>query len=320
MMRAFRIMLCLCGSFLFGILLTSCSQVSDRSSEEQRPYVLSMNRMIHDCVQEIVGDRVVPIVLIDGSIDPHSYEMVKGDEDKIAVSQLIFCNGLGLEHTASLRKHLEHNPKAIFIGNLLVSKGFVPLQEEGFSDPHIWTVMRVWRDGIQEIITALVQEFPQWEGEFRARGDALLQKMAQLDDWATQSLSTIPEHRRYLVSGHSAFGYFTKYYLATEQEVQDGSWRERCIAPEGVSPEAQVSVRDIIRVANYIQEHDIQVVFSEDTMNQDAIKKVLLGLGKHNVRVAKDVLYSDNVRSNYFLTFVHNVKTITEELGGSVIE
>ncbi|EPP35193.1 periplasmic solute binding family protein, partial [Chlamydia psittaci 84-8471/1] len=109
-------------------------------NDDNKIYVLSMNRMIHDCVARIVGDKLCPIVLIDGSIDPHAYEMVKGDEDKMAMSRLIFCNGLGLEHTASLRKHLEGNPKAVSIGSRLLSNGaFVPLEEDGFYDPHIWT-------------------------------------------------------------------------------------------------------------------------------------------------------------------------------------
>lgn len=180
--------------------------------------------------------------------------------------------------------------------------------------------MGIWKEGVKEIIAALIREFPQWEAEFQMRGNQLVQKMEQLDAWAARSLSTIPKHQRYLVSGHSAFGYFTKYYLADEKEKADGSWRERCIAPEGVSPEAQVSVRDILRVVDYIRKHNVQAVFSEDTLNQDAIKKILSGLNHHNIRQAKDVLYSDNVKCDYFSTFVHNVKVITEELGGSIVE
>lgn len=196
MMRKYRMLWLGIRFTLFCLIITACSSSSNKTSiDSDCIYVLSTNRMIHDCVQQIVGDHVTPIVLIDGSIDPHSYEMVKGDEDKIASSRLIFCNGLGLEHTACLRKHLEDHPKVIFIGDILMQKGFEPLQEDGFLDPHIWTVMSIWREGVKEIIAALVQEFPQWEDTFMSRGKLLLQKMEELDAWAKRSLATIPDRK-----------------------------------------------------------------------------------------------------------------------------
>ncbi|EPP36704.1 Periplasmic zinc-binding protein TroA [Chlamydia avium] len=308
----------LCLVFIFVITGCSPSQVEN----SQGAYVLSTNRMLHDCVSKIVGNKVGALVLIDGSIDPHTYEMVKGDEDKLAVSRLIFCNGLGLEGTASLRKHLEGNPKVINIGSLLLEKhAFVPLEEDGVYDPHIWLDISIWREGVKEITEALIREFPEWKEEFTANASILLDEMQALDDWAERCLLTIPEESRYLVSGHNAFSYFTRRYLASDQEVKNHTWVKRCISPEGISPEAQISIRDIMLVAEYIQEHNVQVVFPEDTLNQDALKKITACLKKgHEIRLSKNPLYSDNVQQDYFHTFKHNVRTIVEELGGTIFE
>lgn len=304
--------------FLFIISGCSFSQLDT----SQRVYVLSTNRMLHDCVSRIVGDKIHTIVLINGSIDPHTYEMVKGDEDKIAASRLIFCNGLGLEHTASLRKHIEDNPKTVNIGAQLVKNHvFVPLEEDGVYDPHIWLDMSIWLEGVKEMTKALVKEFPQWEEEFTANASILLEEMQNLDNWAKKCLLTIPEESRYLVSGHNAFSYFTRRYLATDQEVENNTWVKRCVSPEGISPEAQISIRDIMLVAEYVQKHNVHVVFPEDTLNQDALKKIIACLKKgYNVRLAKSPLYSDNVQNDYFDTFRHNVRVIVEELGGTVFE
>ncbi|AAP98287.1 periplasmic substrate binding protein TroA [Chlamydia pneumoniae TW-183] len=287
-----------------------------------RPCILSMNRMIHDCVERVVGNRLATAVLIKGSLDPHAYEMVKGDKDKIAGSAVIFCNGLGLEHTLSLRKHLENNPNSVKLGERLIARGaFVPLEEDGICDPHIWMDLSIWKEAVIEITEVLIEKFPEWSAEFKANSEELVCEMSILDSWAKQCLSTIPENLRYLVSGHNAFSYFTRRYLATPEEVASGAWRSRCISPEGLSPEAQISVRDIMAVVDYINEHDVSVVFPEDTLNQDALKKIVSSLKKsHLVRLAQKPLYSDNVDDNYFSTFKHNVCLITEELGGVALE
>ncbi len=293
-----------------------------RQHPDSRPCVLSMNRMIYDCVERIIGDRLTNLVLIEGSLDPHLYEMVKGDEDKIAASAVIFCNGLGLEHTLSLRKHIENNPNSINLGERLIARGvFVPLEEDGICDPHIWMDLSIWKEAVIEITEVLCEKFPESSDEFKANAKELVHEMLMLDFWAKECLRTVPKNSRYLVSGHNAFSYFTRRYLATPEEVDSGEWRSRCISPEGLSPEAQISVRDIMAVVDYINEHNVQVVFPEDTLNQDALKKIVSSLKKnHLVRLAKKSLYSDNVDDNYFSTFKHNVCLITEELGGVVIE
>lgn len=308
-------------SCLISCVASGCS-FSLKQEQENKPYVLSMNRMIHDCVSRIIGDKLHAIVLIDGSLDPHAYEMVKGDEDKMALSSLIFCNGLGLEHSLSLRKHLEGNPKVVNISALLVERGvFTPLEEDGIYDPHIWMDLGLWIEGVQEISRKLVMHFPDWEKEIIENTHKLVQEMQELDVWAEKCLQSIPEDRRYLVSGHNAFGYFAKRYLATPEEGISGAWKERCISPEGLSPEAQISIRDIMLVVDYIHKHGVEVVFPEDTLNQDALKKIVSCLGKgHTVRLAKGALYSDNVDTDYFTTFKHNVSLITKELGGIIFE
>lgn len=311
-------LLCLVGCFI----VNGCSSDKGRQPIDTRIHVLSMNRMIYDCVSRITGDRVKNIVLIDGSIDPHSYEMVKGDEDQMVMSQLIFCNGLGLEHSASLRKHLEGNPKVVDLGSrLLDKKVFDLLKEDGFPDPHIWTDMRVWSAAVREIGTVLVQQFPQYAEEFQKNADQLLLEMEELDRWAERSLATIPEKNRFLVTGHNAFSYFTRRYLSSDDERESGDWKLRCISPEGLAPEAQISIRDIMRVVEYICANDVGVVFFEDTLNQDALRKIVsCSKSGQKIRLAKSPLYSDNVKDNYFHTFQHNVRTITEELGGTILE
>src|ERR1700733_13239775 len=87
--------------------------------EKGKIKVLSSVRMIDDLVAEVGKDRVDRWTLINGEIDPHSYEMVKGDDEKIGFAQIIFFNGLGLEHGASLSYRLAKHPNAIAVGEAI---------------------------------------------------------------------------------------------------------------------------------------------------------------------------------------------------------
>ena len=79
--------------------------------------VLTTIAMIADLVKAIGDGHVDTLTLIKGELDPHSYQLVKGDDEKFASAQLIFFNGLGLEHGPSLQQQLYHSPNAIGLGD-----------------------------------------------------------------------------------------------------------------------------------------------------------------------------------------------------------
>src|SRR5271163_3592573 len=104
-------------TLLAPLLLLGVSVSTDRWLEENdKLKVLSTTAQIDDLVTSIGGDRVDSRVLIRGDLDPHSYEMVKGDGEKLAGADLIFYNGLGLEHGANLHVYLRGSLHALAVG------------------------------------------------------------------------------------------------------------------------------------------------------------------------------------------------------------
>src|SRR5580692_1061201 len=110
----FFVFLCSC---LFMSCTSSSSDIDRWTTTNGKVKVLSTTAMIDDIVGYVGGARVDHISLILGEIDPHGYELVKGDDEKISLAEIIFYNGLGLEHGASLRYALNHHPCAIALGN-----------------------------------------------------------------------------------------------------------------------------------------------------------------------------------------------------------
>ncbi len=65
--------------------------------------VLSTTAMINELVKEIGGDDVDSITLIKGDLDPHSYQLVKGDDEKLNKSKDITTKKCPNFHIQSLK-------------------------------------------------------------------------------------------------------------------------------------------------------------------------------------------------------------------------
>ena len=113
-------------------------------------------------------------------------------------------------------------------------------------------------------------------------------------DLRTQ-MASIPLEKRFLVTSHDAFQYFARAYLATEEELLEGNWHPRFSAPEGLSPECELSSIDIYRIISHLKEYRIRILFTESNVNQDSIKKILEAGKKKGLRlsIASRPLYSD---------------------------
>lgn len=279
--------------------------------------VLTTIAMISDLASEIGGEYVETHSLITGCLDPHSYELVKGDDEKFARADLVFYNGLGLEHGASLVRLLKQHPHARGLGDFLVENHRdLLLEKEGTFDPHIWMDISLWAKIIDPIVQELSKIDPDHTTEYQERGRLLSQKMKEADEMAYAKLQSIPQEKRYLVTSHDAFHYFTKRYLA---DASDGSsWECRSKAPEGLSPEAQASFSDLECVINHLLTYRIGVIFPESNLNTDSLVKiedVCLAKG-FTVRLAKEELYADSMgkEASYLEMIFHNVNAIVEEL------
>jgi manganese/zinc/iron transport system substrate-binding protein len=260
--------------------------------------VLSTTAMIDNLVAEIGQNYIDHIPLIIGEVDPHNYELVKGDDEKLSQAAVLFSNGLGLEHGASLRYRLKNHPAAVALGDEIEKEnpGLI-LRSEREVDPHLWMDISLWSQAVAPIVQALSKADPEHADVYRQNGDLLFQKMQNAHQDIYRQLQQIPENKRYLVTSHDAFNYFTRAYLATPAEVQRSEWQKRFAAPEGLAPEGQLSVTDIQRIVSHLVRYAIGVIFTEANVNRDSLNKIAHACqskGCH-VRVSSFPLYADSM-------------------------
>ncbi len=304
------------------LILFGCSGSSSSIKHDNKITVLSTTAMIHDLVQEIGKEHVGAHVLIRGEIDPHRYELVKGDDEKISSAKIVFYNGLGLEHGASLRYKIEQHPCKVALGDEISKRnpGSI-LWKDGQKDPHVWMDVSLWAQAIEPIVEALGNIDPEHAVVFRENGEELRKKMLKVHGEIKEKFQKISPDVRYLVTSHDAFNYFTREYLASAQEQKSGTWKKRFAAPEGLAPDGQLSVIDIQKIVDHLIAHRISCVFPESNVNRDSLKKIVSACrqkGLH-VEISDAPLYGDAVgpshsdAANYLGMLQHNANLLLLE-------
>ena len=287
---------------LIVALVTGCfgpdSNAKLRSwmAQDGRVKILCTTQMVADIVQEVGGDLVDCYTLIRGESDPHSYQLVKGDDEKLARADIIFYNGLGLEHGPSLAQYLKGNNKAHALGDWLKEQNpskiiFV----EEVTDPHIWMDVGLWSETLDYVAEILGKSLPHRKERFIGQKDVVQSRLKSLQAEIIARMTAIPVDKRYLVTTHDAFNYYVRAYFATNDERNSGQWRARCMAPEGLAPDSQISTADLQKLIEHIMAHDIRVVFAESNVSRDSLKKLIDSLKQKNyvLKIAPLPLYAD---------------------------
>lgn len=317
---------------VFIFLVPSCSKEENMPresslrqwmSEDGKKKVLCTTAMVRDLVQHIGGDSIATYTLIQGESDPHSYQLVKGDDEKFLRADLIFYNGLGLEHGPSLAHLLENNKKAYSVGDFILEKA--PEQIiyiDTAIDPHVWMDVALWSTAVPQIAETLSTILPECKETIKKNEKALMHSLFEAHEKLKDRMREIPDSKRYLVTTHDAFNYFTRAYLADEQERKDSTWIRRCRSPEGLAPDSQLSTADIHRLVEYISEHKIASIFAESNVSRDSIKKLVDACLKkgYTVHIAKDPLFADSMgpsgssADTYIKMMDYDGRVITKEL------
>lgn len=286
--------------------------------------VLSTTAMINDLVKQIGGEYVDTMTLIQGELDPHSYQLVKGDDEKLAFAQLIFYNGLGLEHGPSLHAYLHHNPKAFSLGDQIDQQHVDSiLSVRGQRDPHIWMDISLWAKTIPFIVQALSLQDSAHAMTYQANGQKIQIEMHKAHQQVKDTMHQVPADQRYLVTSHDAFNYFARAYLSENGEIESNTWEKRFVAPEGLAPESQLSTTDIKAIINHLKHYDIHLLFPESNVSRDSIRKIVQAGREQglDIQIACCALYGDAMGppgsegDTYLKMILYNGETLATHMG-----
>jgi len=260
---------------ILGLLLLSACSPRATDSPKSAPAIVASTTFLADIAQNVAGDRLQVESLLPYGTDPHSYQPIPQDAVKIANSDLLIVNGVGLEQ---------------FLGNLLENAGSektvleasagLSVREEADSkhggDPHLWLDPNNVIVYAQNIRDGLTKVDPSGADVYATNAEAYILQLQELDTWIREQVDSVPSDRRLLVTNHDSLGYFAERYGFTVVGT---------VVP-GFSSEAAPSAQQMTALIDQIKASGAPAVFLDaaesetlaDQIASDADVKVVADL------------------------------------------
>ena len=271
-----------------GVALALLLGMSGGAQAGDKVKAVASFSILGDMVRQVGGNRIEVTTLVGPDGDAHVYEPTPADAKTLAISAILFTNGLGFE---GWMDRLEKSSG--FKGKVVVaSTGVKPrtmIEEEGgkeetVTDPHAW----------QNLAKAT----------YEANASKYLGEIAAEETSVKAALAALPAGRRKIITSHDAFGYFGAAYGL------------EIIAPEGVSTESEASAQDVAKIIRQIKADNIPAVFMENITDRRLLDQIA---SETNAKIG-GTLYTDALSPadgpapTYLDMFRHNIETLTAAL------
>ena len=279
------------------------------------PYtIVTTVGMVNDVVARVAGNKATVTNIIGEGVDPHLYKPTTSDVKKLLAANVVFYSGLVLEgKMADTLVKAATSVRHVFAVTELLDEQYLlePPEFAGHYDPHVWMDVQAWSKAVEAVSTALAGYDPANADTYRANAETYRRQLARLDTYARDTIASIPERSRVLITAHDAFNYFGRAYGIEVQGIQ------------GISTESEAGLKRINELVDTIMDRDIRAVFIETSVPPKNVEALIEGARSRGraVRIGGE-LFSDAMGTpgTYEGTYIgmidHNATTVARALGG----
>ncbi|OMF11226.1 ABC transporter substrate-binding protein [Paenibacillus amylolyticus] len=268
------------------LVLSACGQDSSNSAKmvEGKVNVVTTFYPVYAFTTAIGGEDANVINLLPTGVEPHDWTPKSQDIVNTSKAQLFFYNGAGLEGwVPNFLKSLNSDTQ---VKSVAVSEGVKLLTAEGddghghgeehedehadeatsedvadhHTDPHTWVSPKSAMIMAENIKNSLVEADPDHKAGYEQRYEELRTKLETLDQHFTDELATVPNKE--IVVSHQAFGYLARDYGLSQHAIM------------GLSPDAEPTGQDIVKLAKLVKDEGIKYIFFEELVS-DKLAKTL---------------------------------------------
>jgi len=285
--------------FLAAVLLAFSISLAAEQKFNEKPIVAVSTFSLYDIAKNVVSDTAEAFMILPFGVDAHSYEPTPKDMIKILRSDLVLYNGAGLEpwidgfefknRAVNVSKYV----KLIELGRDEHQHGHHEHHER--VDPHYWQDPYNMILATEHITKELIALFPKNRELYIKNSEGYIAMLKNLDEEYKRELSECRLDT--IIVNHNAFSYLANRYSFYTETLS------------GLSPEAQPSAKNMIKLVRFIKEHKVETIFFEKFANEKTIKSiakeadvsydVLQPLGNITADEAKESLsYEDIMRRN----------------------
>lgn len=296
--------------FVGFLLLAGCgSQATDKNRENQLT-VVATNSILADMAKEVGKEHVVVHSIVPVGTDPHEHEVLPEDIKKASDADVILYNGLNLEtgngwfmnlmETAKKEERKDYFAVSKKVTPLYLAKGATKTQ----ADPHAWLDLSNGMKYVEEITRILSEKDEDNQKEYEKNSKAYIEQLKKLDQQAKDSLGSIEEDKRLLVTSEGAFKYFSKAYDVPAAYI----WE--------INTESQGTPEQMKTIVNQVRDSNVPVLFVETSVDPRSMERV----AKETGLTIYDKLYTDSIDKkgekgdSYYKMMQWNIQTIHDGL------
>jgi len=298
-----RIALILILFLMVNLLIAGCGMQPTAVSGVK---VVATTTIVGDVVKQIGGERISLTTLLPIGTDPHTYEPRPQDVAAIHDAQLVFINGLELEH--SMETVIEANaggPVVVVSDGIEVLPFSAAGEEHGSGDPHTWMDPNNVQQWVENITSALVSVDPEGASVYQANAEAYILQLVDLDAWIKDEMAAIPADQRKLVTDHQSLGYFAEAYGLEQVGLVISS----------LSTNASVSAQDLARLEEVVRTEKVKAIFIEMGASDALASQVARDTGIEVVRIYTGSLGIAESGAGDYINFMRfNVNAIVSGL------
>lgn len=279
------------------LVLAGCG--SDATGSSGRPVVVATTPILGDIVSSTLGDAAEVVVLMPRGADPHAFQPSARQLGELRDASLVVANGLGLErglHDA-LDAAAADGVNVLEVAPLLEPIAFADDHghdeadhdesehdhDHGDLDPHVWFDPSRMALAVGLIADAFVDAAPDADRDaVLATADAYAAELTALDAEVEETLATVLEDQRILVTNHDTFGYLADRY----------GFEVLGVVIPGGDTLAAPSASALDELADEIARHGVRAVFTDEGVSSD-LARALAGEVGGDVQVV--ALFTDTL-------------------------
>ncbi|MDN5979320.1 metal ABC transporter substrate-binding protein [Bifidobacterium mongoliense] len=277
-----------CALVAAALLVTAgCGTSSHAATADNgKPTVLTTFTITADMARNVAGNHLNVVSIAKPGAEIHDYEPTASDIVRASKADLILDNGLGLERWFERFVANAKAPRVTLSADVTpisISEG----EYAGKPNPHAWMSPKNGRLYVDAIVTAFRALDPAHADDYTRNGAAYQRRIQAVSDSLNDSLGTLPEAQRTLVSCEGAFSYLAR----------DEGLHEAYIWP--VNAESEGTPQQIAKVVDTVRRQRVPTVFCESTVNGKAMRQVAQETGAAFRQDEDHLLYVDSLSAKH---------------------
>jgi len=263
-MRDFRnvVFLLIIAVFLLQMFVLKQDAKLAEEKKQAKPTVALSTFSLYDIAKNISADTIELVMILPFGVDAHSFEPTPKLMAKIMQSDIVIYSGTGLEpwtHSFEFKNRVIDMSKHV----KLLSSEHGSHNHEGHEkdmDPHYWLDIENMIDATNLIAEEFSKLSKENEELYRKNAQTYISELEMIDAKYKERLESCKKET--IIVNHNAFSYLSKNYGFKVEALS------------GLSPEAQPSAKNMLKLIEHVKEHDLRVVFFESFVSDKAMKSI----------------------------------------------